>query len=478
MTELNKWWQESTKCVPATKLNATQIGEFFAHLNAHTAYSITIKNVDIPILDRTGKLLICLDFQNHPYDPVALTKSFNGDYHTIYQIKPTSNGVQTGFFSTIETTGSIQHLTLSDVTIDASSSKTTTHVGALAGSNKGGALLDVHLKGTNTLTTSDAVLFVGGMIGENKGTLTKLSVSGQLTMTNGVAANAVTHIGGMIGSTSQSLNGCVVSAAAKITVTGTDTKDAHIGGLIGTGEASNTTTIENCFANTHLDATDATADHLYVGGLVGSAECQIKDCSASGYVIGGKGASEAATGGLLGYVDHADITRYPTNCSATGDVTAGIGEKAIYTGGLIGRSVISLKNCSSVGKVKQSAATTQYTGGLIGMIAADKLIYNSFSMSKLFQSDGKELQIAVTSDNKATNDARLCGLRPETKTRNCHYQGYLLNDKGGNTTITEKVKASYLNKSVNDANNYLTWSFNANTWGGAPYLIYKQNPVK
>ncbi|MEG1686057.1 MAG: hypothetical protein RR319_08990, partial [Bacteroides sp.] len=71
-----------------------------------------------------------------------------------------------------------------------------------------------------------------------------------------------------------------------------------------------------------------------------------------------------------------------------------------------------------------------------------------------------------------------CGLRPETKTRNCHYQGYLLNDKGGNTTITEKVKASYLNKSVNDANNYLTWSFNANTWGGAPYLIYKQNPVK
>lgn len=468
LIELGNWWKEPLGCVPAVPMDTDQINEFLVALNSETAYQIGEKK----ILDETGKLLICLNFQDNDFTPVALTKAFDGDYHTIYNLKS-----ECGLFTTVNSGASIEHLSLSDVTITQSSSA---KIGAIAGINEG-QLTDVHLKGVSTIEGNSAT-YIGGLVGENKANLNGLTVSGQLTVTHALSGDQDYYAGGMLGSSSAKLSRCVVSGAVKITTTGTTTKDACIGGLAGTclaitGELdTDPASVNHCVANTQIDATGAKAARFYVGGFVGSVLCRVADCSASGYTIGGTGTSVSATGGFAGYVNHTNVEFYPNACSATGDVKATATGGNCYTGGLVGQSVINLKNCYSVGKVTMSAlSTNQFTGGLIGMIAADKLIYNCFSMSELYTNGSTTpVEIVKTTDYNVTTDARLCGLRPEAKTRNCHYHGWLLNTKGGNESAG--VKATELNLSVNASNQYLRWASIGNVYGGAPYLLYQQRP--
>lgn len=473
LIELNRWWEEKPDCVPAIKLSQLQITAFLNAWKAGNAYEITQDGKVIKILEAiTRKLLICVDFQNLEFTSIELDTAIDGDYHTIYNV----NLKNSGFFSSVTKKGSISHLALENVTIKPAQALIGP-IGTLAGLNQG-ELTDVHLKGISVLDMKGYAATIGGMIGKNEGKLDGLSVSGQLTIKHSLVAGNDNFTGGMIGENSASLNRCVVSGAVKIITMGTTTKDAHIGGLAGTLQGVTTDSgqapVSGCVSNAQIDASAATANNLYTGGFCGSIWCQAEECSASGYIIGGTGTNATATGGWAGYVNHADATKYPNACSATGDVKAVSQTGNSYTGGLIGQTVVSLKNCSSVGKIFEADNSNGYTGGLVGMIAADKLIYNSFSMSKIYSSQGKEIVTEETLDFDVKTDSRLSGLRPDTKTHNCHYQGKILDTRGGNTT--QKATAIYLNNSVNDVNRFLNWSSNSNIYNGAPYLMYQQKP--
>jgi len=311
----------------------------------------------------------------------AFTGTFDGDGHTItaLTINRTTSSNPVGLFSGVKSTGTVSNLTLEESTISGNNT-----VGALVGNNKGMvrtvavtgevegnqdggakvALLVGNNRGSGTIEASsvsgsiNGSVRVGGLAGINRGTIQNSTARVEITADKQVGGIAGTTDGGAIRNSS---------------VNGTITAIKNIGGVVGS--ATRVVSIEN----TRSDV-DVTASGTFVGGLVGqilSGEGSVTSSHATGSVDG-----ERSVGGLVGY----------SNAAVTASTASGAVSGSEYVGGLVGStgqySMINRSNATGTvsgensvgglvgrnrGAVNTSYATGgvtggQYVGGLIGFV--------------------------------------------------------------------------------------------------------------
>lgn len=110
--------------------------------------------------------------------------------------------------------------------------------------------------------------------------------------------------------------------------------------------------------NIKLTSVDITGDYL-VGGLVGDAYSEIKNCSTTGTVAGKAGGG--GVGGLAGYA-YTNVYKCWSSCTVTSTTTD------YYIGGLLGKAGFSsgetIELCYATGNV--TASNADWVGGLVG----------------------------------------------------------------------------------------------------------------
>ncbi len=187
---------------------------------------------------------------------------------------------------------------------------------------------------------------VGGLVGENKGTIINCNSSGSVSGDDG--------IGGLVGH--NTYNGRITNCYSSGDVSGM----WSVGGLVGESREG---TIADCHA-----IGSVTGDG-YVGGLVGQnyGISTITNCYSAGSVIGNN-----AVGGLVGE-NYGDGTI--TNCYSTGSVSG-----AGSVGGLVGNNYARISGCYATGSVSGSYDV----GGLVGAIGWYGTITNCYSTSGVF----------------------------------------------------------------------------------------------
>jgi len=206
---------------------------------------------------------------SYPDNP--FTGAFDGNSHTVSNFDYEVSGISyIGLFSFIDGGAVIKNLTLQDPSVTAA---TSDYVGALAGYVKDVLLIRCRVLGGSITaddwvgplsgkTDSGAVVsfcssntpvtggdYVGGLIGENRGTVSKSFSTGEIDGSN--------YVGGLIGNDYMIVSDCFSAGSA--------TGDNRVGGLIGrqnTFQAGEKT--ENCYS-----CATVTSSGSYKGGFVG-----------------------------------------------------------------------------------------------------------------------------------------------------------------------------------------------------------------
>ncbi|MCK4292908.1 MAG: hypothetical protein KAY65_06910 [Planctomycetes bacterium] len=305
--------------------------------------------------------------------------SFDGDGHSLLDAE-ISGGGPLGVFGYVGEAGDISDLGLERLTV----SRIKNCAGGLVGENRGsisncysaGSIRGVDcvggLIGANygdlsgcysTVDVSATDHSVGGLVGHNYGSITNCYAMGSV--------GGESSVGGLAGGSDY--GGAITNCYATGSVTGSE----YVGGLVGRNRSDSS--IVSCNAAGSVTSSGYSAGGLVgdnrdgriancwatasvtgswgVGGLVGiNARGIISSCCASGPV----NSSADRVGGLVGHNNEGGIA----NCYASGSVT-GIG----YVGGLVGdNDEGTIRNCYAGGLVSGSA---DYVGGLVGYNLGD-----------------------------------------------------------------------------------------------------------
>ena len=208
-------------------------------------------------------------------------------------------------------------------------------------------------------------LYVGGVVGDNNGTVTNCYNTGSVTGKD--------YVGGVVGCSDSTFTNCYNTGI----VNGND----NVGGVVGYN-ADDGGTVTNCYN------TGSRTGKEYVGGVVGDAyKTDVTNCYNTGSITG-----KEDVGGVVGDGSNSTFT----DCYNTGSVT---GEKHVggvvgwgsnvtdcynegivsgneYVGGVVGRGS-NVTDCYNTGNVKG----IDDVGGVIGSGAAVTNCYNTGSVT-------------------------------------------------------------------------------------------------
>jgi hypothetical protein len=242
-----------------------------------------------------------------------------------------------------------------------------TCVGGLVGySVAGGSILD----STATGNVNGQFDNVGGLVGNNLGTIAHCQASGSVTTIGsptrgsrvgglaGASKGSITdcratgtvqgdgpYVGGLVGLNYNVVSGC--HAGGDVSGVGNDSYGACVGGLVGNNSIGGSVVNSSAWGN-------VTGQFDNVGGLAGWNRAEISMCQAGGRVTGnGTASGGACAGGLVGF-----NTGSIADSFATGTVQ-GLGASV---GGLAGNNQSAITRCYSAGPV----SGPNLAGGLVG----------------------------------------------------------------------------------------------------------------
>ncbi len=232
------------------------------------------------------------------------TGVFDGDHHTISNFTYDSNGINNvGLFGYVDDPNAeIKSLGLIDPNINVGKGR---YIGSLVGYLSKGTIVNCYLE-NGSISGDD---YVGGLMGYNKnGVIEDCSSTGDV--------NGEGTVGGLVGNN----HGTITNSNAAGQVNGS----SSVGGLVGYVYNG---IITSCYSTGDVNGINN------VGGFVGYIyKYTITNCYSTGDVNG-----VSNVGGLVGYNSRGTIT----NCYATGAV-----EGDNYLGGLCGRNYLgSLSQC-------------------------------------------------------------------------------------------------------------------------------------
>lgn len=235
---------------------------------------------------------------------------------------------------------------------------------------------DCHFKGNITGGAS-----VGGLIGAAYTTVNQLTIKDCYTEGT-VTSKAASHVGGIIGAPqakSQTITDTWSSADVTILKDNADASAKHInvGGIAGS--ATSYITLQRCYATGVITNANETNNYGHVGGLIGraTAGATIEDCYFTGTAKG-----HYYVGGLLGQLGGGtlDISK----SYASGVVTGNLETAGRYHGGIVGllhssATKTTITNCWTSNNVSGE----QFIGGIVGSAESPSEVSNCFSNGTL-----------------------------------------------------------------------------------------------
>ena len=255
--------------------------------------------------------------------------------------------------------------------------------------NKAALTYSGHTSTGNKTDGDNNTICVGGVVGAMFGTesalktATDLTNSGVVTLSdfksNGELKTAYSNFGGVIGYvTFCNLDNCDNTAtkftqASSATITkleaGSNLHQVRLGGVVG--YAPDMGNITNCDNSAELDLNAPNAIHHRVGGLFGSANATVTECTNSGKLsLNSKFYTKRlGVGGIAG-----GFSGSASECSNSGDIEYTNNQQVtnqFYLGGVIGVADAPIDACVSTGsitlgdKCATSGAAT-YIGGVVG----------------------------------------------------------------------------------------------------------------
>lgn len=325
--------------------------------------------------DLAGNYLLVADIDLSSYSPWTpigdyasdtgniFTGIFNGNSHTISKLTINTTDDYQGLF------GFIYDSAISDVGVIEANISGGAYTGGLVGENRGTVTYS-NITGTVNGTTN-----VGGLVGLNYG-------GGVLNSYATSTVNGETNVGGLVGDNEGSVSDSYTTGA----VSGND----NIGGLVGHSYIS---TVSNSYTTGAVSGTNI------VGGLVGYNEGGVLNSYATGTISGtgtqvgglvgrnynygtvldsyaiGSVSGTTNVGGLVGY-----NTRPISNSYATGSVI-GID----YVGGLVGKNYDFDYGTVADSYAMGSVSGNSYVGGFAGY--NNKTISNSYATGSVSGTD-------------------------------------------------------------------------------------------
>jgi hypothetical protein len=224
--------------------------------------------------------------------------SFDGDGHTISNLRIGGGDSWTGLFESVGLWGHVRDVHLENVNVTGSDG-----VGSVVGTNNHGTVTDVSATGSVT-----GRQFVGGLVGSNVNGGTVTGSTAEVTV------SGTDEVGGLIGRNAG--RSAVIDSSAVGNVTGSD----DVGGLLGANRQS---IVIDSAASGHVTGTEPISGEQWVGGLVGvTAGAVVIDSTATGTVT-----TATDAGGLIGWSEETVVV----NTAATGNVG---GTETV--GGLVG----------------------------------------------------------------------------------------------------------------------------------------------
>lgn len=217
----------------------------------------------------------------------------------------------------------------------------------------------------NTSAQSKKYVYVGGIAGRARSTISDATNAGQINVTNLTCTRF--YLGGIAGTNTVALgSGCANLADGDITVSGLTVNEYYyIGGVVGLNSAAVT---GNNAGDVVVTNGSTSAKSLFLGGVVGRGEANISSCTNTGAVSNGCPVTTAGSylqvGGLVGYNDGDSAI---SNCTNAGNVTnSGNSAGYLYVGGITSESDANISSCVNSGAVSNSGeATTQKTSDKI-----------------------------------------------------------------------------------------------------------------
>ena len=280
------------------------------------------------------KMVADIDMDGINWIPFELKGSFDGDGHTLYNLKisPYVISDYQGLFSILSNSASVENLTIDGIEINAPS---YSYIGAIAGySTYNISNCHVILKQSNAIVGNE---YVGGVVGKAHGDVTNCSVLSNLT--------ASVIIG----------NCCV-------------------GGAVGFGS-----NISNIVVNCNLSCGTGT-DETTCGGIAGAAG-KISQCSYDG-TLSGLANGCKYIGGIAGrateiFASKSNVTISVKNGYYLGGIVGGYGLGSGWNNPIVA--------CYSQGNITGSAGAT-FAGSIYGVNSSSCQQYDCYSLMNL-QSD-------------------------------------------------------------------------------------------
>jgi hypothetical protein len=162
------------------------------------------------------RLTTNLDFTGVVFTPWARFRGyFNGDYHTISNLKISGNG---SLGLTLDNEGVISNLIFETPSIELTTKNDNSYVGLIAAKNNG-IIRKIYI---NNLTISGTISngFVGGIAGENSGFVTDCSIIGSIALDS-----SGSYIGGLVANNNET----IVTNVSYVNITATK---ASVSGII------------------------------------------------------------------------------------------------------------------------------------------------------------------------------------------------------------------------------------------------------
>ena len=256
------------------------------------------------------------------WEPIGNSKTnpftgvFDGNGYKIsglYINLEASSGVYAGLFGYNK--GTIQNVALVDgnISLKNTTSSSNINVGGIAGENYG-TVRNSYNTGTVTgeSTYYNARVYIGGVVGYNDETVESCYNTGTV---NGKNESTTVYAGGVAGSN----YGTIRNSSNRGRINAESISNIYAGGIAG----YNSETINNSYNSGSLSA-EGTSNHVFVGGIVGYHIGSLGDCYNAGTV-----SSPLYAGGIVGKNDFALIS----NSYNVGTVTP-----CRYGGGIAGYS--------------------------------------------------------------------------------------------------------------------------------------------
>lgn len=297
--------------------------------------------------------------------------------------------------------------------------------------------------------------FVGGIVGDNTGSVVNSSF-------DGIVEGTFEGVGGICGANFNIIKNCKTKGEIKGLSTIIDSKTIYcvaLGGICG----ANYGTIENAINQSQINGSsmiggitginngkiqniinqgnitgDDTNVYAYLGGICGYATILSSVNKAKNY--NNISSNKYYVGGIIGYTE-ASGTSQNTECINLGNITG-----LMYVGGIIGYNFQMIKNCYNQGIIKGS----KYIGGIAGMNRHSKKTSGQISFTY-------NIGEIISTTNDYTECGAITGYNKDGTIQNSFYLDNLKSNNIGTKKSIEEFKNGQVKELLNNALENKIW---------------------